>query len=101
MNAASWTHYNPVRVLFQPGVLKRIADHVDSPRVALVTTPGFRRRGAVDTIANALGSRLVAVIDDIKPNPDVDDLQVQSTRLRSERPNTLVALGGGSTIETA
>ncbi len=101
MNAASWTHYNPVRVLFQPGVLKRIADHVDSPRVALVTTPGFRRRGAVDSIANALGSRLVAVIDDVKPNPDVDDLQAQSTRLRSERPDTLIALGGGSTIDTA
>ena len=101
MNAASWTHYNPVRVLFRPGALQHITDHVDSPRVALVTTPGFRRRGVVDTLANAFGSRLVAVIDDVKPNPDVDDLQVQSTRLRSERPDTLIALGGGSTIDTA
>ena len=101
MNAASWTHYNPVRVLFRPGVLQHIADHVDSPRVALVTTPGFRQRGTVDTITNALGSRLLAVIDDVKPNPDVEDLQVQSARLRPERPDTLIALGGGSTIDTA
>jgi len=101
MNAATWSHYNPVRVLFQPGALKRIADHVDSQRLALVTTPGFRRRGTLDSIANALGSRVVSVIDDVKPNPDVDDLQTQSIRLRSERPDTLIALGGGSTIDTA
>jgi len=101
MNAASWTHYNPVRVLFQPGVLKRIADHVVAPRVALVTTPGFRRRGVVDTIASALGSRLVAIVDDVRPNPDIDDLQAQSIRLRTKRPDTLIALGGGSTIDTA
>jgi len=101
MNAASWTHYNPVRVLFRPGVLKSIADHVDSPRVTLVTTPGFRRRGIVDSIANAFGTRMVAVVDDVKPNPDVDDVQAQSVRLRAKRPDTLIALGGGSTIDTA
>ena len=100
MNAASWAHYNPVRVLFRPGVLCHIADHVDSPRVALVTTPGFRRRGVVDSISNALGSRMVAVIDDVKPNPDVDDLQAQSVQLRTKRPDLLIALGGGSTIDT-
>ena len=100
MNAASWSHYNPVRVLFRPGVLKRIADHVDSQRVALVTTPGFRQRGTLDSLATALGSRVVDVIDDVKPNPDIDDLQSQSIRLRSKRPDTLIALGGGSTIDT-
>ena len=100
-NAVTWTHHNPVRVLFQPGVLQHIADHVDSQRIVLVTTQGFRRRGTVDTIANALGSRLVAVIDDVKPNPDVDDVQVQSARLRPECPDTLIALGGGSAIDTA
>jgi len=101
MNTAFWTHYNPVRVLFQPGALKRIADHVDSPRVALVTTPGFKRRGTVDSIADALGSRVVDIIDDVKPNPDVDEVQTQSIRLRTKRPDTLIALGGGSTIDTA
>jgi alcohol dehydrogenase len=101
MSTASWTHYNPVRVIFRAGVLQHIADYVDATRVALVTTPGFRRRGGVDTISNALGSRLIAIVDDVKPNPGVDDLQVQSARLRAEHPDTLIALGGGSTIDTA
>jgi alcohol dehydrogenase len=101
MSTASWAHYNPVRVIFRPGVLQHIADYVDTTRVALVTTPGFRRRGVVDAISNALGSRLIAIVDDVKPNPGVDDLQAQSARLRAEHPDTLIALGGGSTIDTA
>lgn len=101
MNTASWSHYNPVRVIFRAGVLQHIADYVDASRIVLVTTPGFRRRGNVDTISNALGSRLIAIVDDVKPNPGVDDLEIQSARLRAERPDTLIALGGGSTIDTA
>jgi phosphonate metabolism-associated iron-containing alcohol dehydrogenase len=81
--------------------MQQIADFVDAARVALVTTPGFRRRGIVDTVSNAFGSRLIAIVDDVKPNPGVDDLEVQSGRLRAERPDTLIALGGGSTIDTA
>jgi alcohol dehydrogenase len=101
MSTASWAHYNPVRVIFRPGVLQHIADYVDTTRVALVTTPGFRRRGVVDAISHALGFRLIAIVDDVKPNPGVDDLQAQSARLRAEHPDTLIALGGGSTIDTA
>jgi alcohol dehydrogenase len=81
--------------------LSRLADHVDAPRIALVTSPGFRRRGLVARIEQALENRLVAVIDDVKPNPDLIDVQVQGERLRPERPDTLLAVGGGSTIDTA
>ena len=101
MNTASWTHYNPVRVIFRAGALQHIAGYVETSRVALVTTPGFRRRGIVDTLSSALGSRLIAIVDDVKPNPGVDDVQVQSARLRAEHPDMLIALGGGSTIDTA
>jgi alcohol dehydrogenase len=101
MTSEFWTHYNPVRVIFKPGVLARIADHLEPSRVALVTTPGFRRRGQVDVIERALASSLVDVIDDVKPNPDVEDVQAQSVRLRKSQPDTLIALGGGSTIDTA
>jgi phosphonate metabolism-associated iron-containing alcohol dehydrogenase len=101
MNTAPWTHHNPVRLIFRPGVLQHIADYIDAARVALVTTPGFGRRGIVDSMSDALGSRLIAIVDDVKPNPDVQDLQAQSARLRTAHPDTLIALGGGSTIDTA
>jgi phosphonate metabolism-associated iron-containing alcohol dehydrogenase len=101
MNTAPWTHHNPVRIVFRPGVLQHIADYVDAARVALVTTPGFKRRGIVDNISDALGSRLIAVVDNVRPNPDVQDLQTQSAALRPAHPEMLIALGGGSTIDTA
>jgi alcohol dehydrogenase len=88
-------------VVFQPGAAGRLADHVESHRIALVTTPGFRRRGLVAAIERAFGNRLIAVVDDVKPNPDVLDVQVQGDGLRRTEPNTLLALGGGSTIDTA
>ena len=101
MNTAAWTHHNPVRIVFQPGALQHIADYADAARVALITTPGFRRRGIVKNISAALGSRLIAIVEDVKPNPDVQDLEAQSARLRAANPNMLMALGGGSTIDTA
>jgi alcohol dehydrogenase len=101
MNPPAWSHFNPVRVIFQPGSLKRLADQVDSSRVALVTTPGFQRRGLVAVIAEALGSRLIATVSDVKPNPDLVDVQAQAGLLRPKAPDTLIALGGGSTIDTA
>jgi alcohol dehydrogenase len=101
MNPSSWTHFNPVRVIFHPGELARLADHVDSRRVALVTSPGFRRRGLITVIEQLLDERLLAVVDNVKPNPDVIDVQAQAELLRPVAPDTLVALGGGSTIDTA
>jgi alcohol dehydrogenase len=101
MNGSSWTHFNPVKVIFQPGGLDSLADHVHSRNVALVTSPGFRRRGQVAVVEQALGERLLAIIDNVKPNPDVIDIQAQAELLRPLAPDTLVALGGGSTIDTA
>jgi alcohol dehydrogenase len=101
MDRSAWTYNNPVKVVFDPGAVQRLADHIDSDRVALVTSPGFRRRGLVGVIERALAGRLVAVVDDVKPNPDVLDVQTQGEGLRSAAPNTLLARGGGSTIDTA
>ena len=101
MDAAGWTYYNPVKVVFQPGAVARLADYIDSERVALVTSPGFRRRGLVSVIGEALGNRLVGIVDDVKPNPDLIDVQGQGERLRPSAPDAIIALGGGSTIDTA
>lgn len=101
MSAPPWVFHNPVKVVFAPGALKRLAEHVDFERVALVTSPGFARRGLVATIEAALGDRLVAVVDDVAPNPALTHVEAQGERLRPRSPDALIALGGGSTIDTA
>jgi alcohol dehydrogenase len=101
MTGASWTYFNPVRVVFGRGSSSRLPELVGESRVALVTTRGFRRRGATTAIEEGFGARLAAVIDDVKPNPDVSDVESQAARLHEGGPEVLVAFGGGSTIDTA
>ena len=101
MNISAWNYYNPVQVIFDTGAIDQLSAHLDCERAVLVTTPGFRRRGVVDRIEKALGERLVGVLDEVKPNPDVRDVDAQGERLRVLKPDLLIALGGGSSMDTA
>jgi len=101
VTVTNWTYFNPVRVVSAAGSSARLAEHIDFQRIALVTSPGFTRRGTVDRIRASLGGRLVAVLDDVKPNPDVRDVDAQASILRGLAPDCIVALGGGSSIDTA
>src|SRR5690606_41630018 len=101
MSAPSWVFHNPVKVVFAPGALKRLAEHVDFERVALVTSPGFARRGLVATIEAALGERLVAVVDDVAPNPALTHVEAQGERLRPRSADAHTAGCGGHTSDPA
>lgn len=96
-----WSFYNPVHIVFKPGALSNLSAFVPFKRVVLTTTAGFTRRGMTDRVRNALGSRLVGVIDDVLPNPDVTAIDAQASRIRSLRPDCILAVGGGSTMDTA
>lgn len=101
MSLQNWNYFNPVRVVFAPGAVARLDEIVSFQRVVLVTSPGFTRRGVTDRVRQSLGKRLVAVLDDVKPNPDVRDIDVQAARIRGLHPDCILALGGGSSMDTA
>ena len=101
VNVTNWTYFNPVRIVSAAGSSARLAEHIGYRRIALVTSPGFTRRGVVERVRASLGTRLVAVLDDVKPNPDVLDVDAQADVLRPLAPDCIVALGGGSSIDTA
>ena len=96
-----WGYFNPVRIACAPGACLRLGEHVAFERMVLVTSPGFRKRGLVDRVADALGARLVGVVDDVKPNPDVLDIDRQAGAIHGLSPDAIVGLGGGSSIDTA
>lgn len=101
MSGSGWTHFNPVRIVYARGALAQVGDHVRYQRAVLVTSPGFTRRGVVARLREALGDRLVAVLDDVRPNPDVVDIDRQAGSLATLAPDCIIALGGGSSIDTA
>jgi len=93
---------NPTDIIFKLGALKDLRQFVHRyERIVLITTSGFRTRGIVDIVAGALGRRLIYVIDDVQPNPNILTVDTQLNRLHPIRPDALIALGGGSSIDTA
>jgi len=97
-----WSFHNPVRVTFGGGALGRISGVLDGRRYVLVTYDKFRFREIATRIIAEAGEPLV-VIDDVSPNPDFVGLAKSCARLgtRAEAPEAIVALGGGSVIDTA
>ena len=96
-----WGYFNPVRIACAPGACLRLGEHVAFERMVLVTSPGFRKRGLVGRLADILGGRLVGVVDDVKPNPGVLDIDRQAAEIRGLNPDAIVGLGGGSSMDTA
>jgi alcohol dehydrogenase len=101
MSVDRWTHFNPVKVVFQRGALGRLAEFTVASNLALVTSPGFARRGVVSMLEQNFGPRITAIVDDVRPNPDLHAVQKQADSLRQAGVESLVAVGGGSTIDTA
>lgn len=94
--------HNPVATVFGSGSLDQLPALCPG-KVALVTFPEARGLGLVERVQALLGERLVHVIDDVQPNPDVAWLRGEHERFWAESADcdTVFALGGGSAIDTA
>jgi phosphonate metabolism-associated iron-containing alcohol dehydrogenase len=98
----TWTHCNPVKVVADAGILGRLKTFVPSEgKVLLVTTAGFTRRGLTARILEMLGADRVLVHDQVTPNPKVDDLDDATIHFKSCQVRCLIALGGGSAMDSA
>ena len=98
-----WRYHNPVDVRFGSGALDALAAHARGRRVTLVTFPEAAGLGLVERIARLLGPSLARTIDRTEPNPDVASLaSLYASFWRDVRADDLlVAVGGGSVIDTA
>jgi alcohol dehydrogenase len=97
-----WRYGNPVQVEFGIDSFARLPDLIGKRRYALVTygEPFF------DELAGKLektAGRPVLVVRDVAPNPDYRLLAGQTSRFAAlqQQPEVIVALGGGSVIDSA
>lgn len=97
-----WSYRNPVDVRFGPGSFTRLADAIAGRPYALVTYGDTFFRGLAASLEQKAGAP-VLVVDDIAPNPDIALLEVQTARFSAlpRQPDVIVALGGGSVIDSA
>jgi alcohol dehydrogenase len=101
VNLKEWHYHHPTRIICGAGVLGGLAGHIGFRRLILVTSPGFSRRGVVAQIEQALGQRLLKVLDGVEPNPDLSTIDRQAAPLRELQADAIIALGGGSSMDTA
>ena len=82
-------------------LLDSIAQYCEGGEVLLISSPGFSKRGETNKIVNALSSHNVYLFDQVLPNPKVGQLEALVERFKHRQVMSIVALGGGSVIDTA
>ena len=98
----NWRYHNPVAVHFGAGSLETLAHLVANRRVAAVVFPEAQAVGLVDRLRAMLGRSLTSVIDRTEPNPDVASLaEIYESFWAKNEADVIVAVGGGSVIDTA
>ena len=98
-----WAYHNPVAVTFGDGSLERLHAILGTRRAVLVAFPEAASLGHLDAVRRHAGAAIAGVIDDVEPNPDVVHLRELHTRFWREfgSCDSIIALGGGSTLDTA
>ncbi len=96
-----WGYHNPVEIYFGRGQLLCIPSLVGKAKTVLITTPGFSKRGVVDLLKKSLNTSLVGVFDNVKVNPTFTTVKDAFRTLKSLDYDLILALGGGSSIDTA
>lgn len=98
-----FAYHNPVAITAGAGSVEALPDVLVGRSVVLVTFPEAEGLGLVTRLRTLLGGRLRAVEDAIEPNPDVRFLAAMYERFWREHADcdALVAVGGGSAIDTA
>ena len=96
-----WTFYNPVSVTFGQDSLAELPQLCTGRRVLLVTTRGTMQRGLGPRVCAMLADRTIEVLDAVETNPDLFATQAMADALRNFAPDEIIALGGGSALDTA
>lgn len=110
-----WNHFNPVTIVSGVGCFNDMDAYTEaalskSPyskkQVArkvwlIVTTAGSTKRGWTKRLVNQISDCSVHVIDQVTPNPELDDLQSLTDKYKKISINGIIALGGGSALDAA
>ena len=92
----------PTRLVHGPGAVAHVVEALGALgviRPLLVTDPGVQAAGLVDRVLEHVDSPVL--FDQVRPNPDIALVDGGAEIYRESGCDGLVALGGGSSIDTA
>ncbi|HIE18917.1 TPA: iron-containing alcohol dehydrogenase, partial [Candidatus Bathyarchaeota archaeon] len=82
-------------------VLGSEIERLDSQRPLIVTDPNMKRLGYVDKVKRQLGDLSVEIFNEIKGEPSVNELNRLAIKVRGEKYDLIIGLGGGSAMDSA
>jgi len=95
----------PERIYFAPGSIQYLQKIQGVERALIVTDPGIVKLGFVDKVIYHLNKRNkpvnIEIFSDVEPDPSVETVQKGFEVMKRFRPDTIIALGGGSPIDAA
>src|SRR5258707_5139269 len=100
------TYQSPTRLVQRLGAIRELGSEaglLGIRRPLLVTDPGVKEAGLLDTALEVLrGSDCEPVVfDRVRANPGVQLVDARAAEYRSQGCDGLVAIGGGSSMDTA
>ncbi|MFB7408903.1 bifunctional acetaldehyde-CoA/alcohol dehydrogenase [Streptomyces sp. NPDC056202] len=95
----------PPKIYFERGALRYLGEMEGLKRVTLVTDRTMGEIGFVQKVTDILNGReepvALQVIDSVEPNPELSTVRDGAAAMRAFRPDTIIALGGGSPMDAA
>lgn len=99
----------PILPYRDPKILKSINDipkllkDKKKSSILIVTDPGVIKCGLIEPILEVLNKAAIkySVYSDVQPNPTVDNVESARLVYINEKANAIIAIGGGSAIDTA
>ncbi|MGE8153999.1 iron-containing alcohol dehydrogenase [Pseudomonas vancouverensis] len=94
------------KIVMEPGLRARTAEHLQPlglKHVLLVTDAGVKNAGLLQDIYASLelGGIRFSEVSDVKPNPRSEDCNAAAERFRAKGIDGVLAVGGGSAMDTA
>lgn len=96
----------PTRIEFGTGKVNILGDcirELNGSKVLVVTDKGLIKAGVIDKVFEILKKENIeyVIYDDVKPNPRDVDCETAYKLAKDEKVDTLIAIGGGSSMDTA
>ena len=88
------------QVYFGQGALDRL-EEVGNKKVFVVTDPFMVKSGMINNVTEKLKSADVTIFSEIVPDPPIELVVQGIEEVQKVKPDVLIALGGGSSIDAA
>ncbi len=97
-----FSYYNPVKVNFGNNIVeKKIQTITKEKKILILTSSSFSKSGVIKNLIKDFKCESVKIIDNITSHPEILFLEKVYQEVRQDNYDFIIALGGGSVIDTA